>query len=80
MNNILAENEKIAPAMEEAVSYVYDMKAGGVARSLSDFINKSIPAPLQAIMPASMKLLTSSVGLAGQFSPTDVGQYGNQLL
>jgi hypothetical protein len=51
MNNLLAENDKLRPKVEEAVTYKYGTSVlSNISKTLSDFFSENTPilAPLGA--------------------------------
>lgn len=77
MNNILAENERLRPRVEEAVTYKYGTTVGGnVFKSIRDFFFDIIDGG------SIGKSVKKQFGLPGfrSFVQDDIDSYGKQLL
>lgn len=80
MNNILAENEKIRPKVEEAVTYKYGTSVlSNVSKTLSDFFSENTPI----LAPFEVRTVLDFLQNTKAFSkllPQDIGQQGKRLL
>lgn len=86
MNNILAQNSKLRPAVEEAVTYKYDTSVGKQAmRSIKEFISSALESPVAAVINPVISAASSVFDygvnkVLGMLSKGDVGTYGQKLL
>jgi hypothetical protein len=82
MNNILAQNDKLRPIVEQAVTYNYDKSLGKtVTRSIFEFINNGLNNEIvNAILPPTAVLRAGTEKAIEKGLGNDVSRYGKELL
>jgi hypothetical protein len=83
MNNLLAENSKLRPAVEEAVTYTYDSDVlKTAARNITEFVNNGLNNSLVNTIAPPTALFRAGTEYAQRkmFGKDDVGANGKKLL